>query len=107
MEEGEIELPVSNPGGGDCTWGPQERAATALNWALYEALSGDGAAALAAAEAALGIAEAAGCDMVRSTSSSLLWTYVADARRRRHGTSVDGNTKPGVAKAVACETRHR
>lgn len=67
VEEGEIALPA-RPGGGDRTWGPQERAATALNWALYEALSGDGAAALAAAEAALGIAEAAGCDMVRSCS---------------------------------------
>ncbi len=67
MEEGEI---VN--GSGDKReieqtprqWGPFERAAAALNLALYNALSGDGAAALAACESALRIANAAGSEQV-------------------------------------------
>ena len=71
MEEGEIAVPAGS-GGGARAWGPRERAATSLNLALYEALSGDGAAALAAAEAALDIASAAGCDSVRLLASHAL-----------------------------------
>lgn len=67
MEEGEIaasgdkrELEQSPR-----QWGPFERAAAALNLALYNALSGDGAAALAACESAVCIANAAGSEQVR------------------------------------------
>lgn len=67
MEEGEI------AGSGDKReleqsprqWGPFERAAAALNLALYNALSGDGAAAFAACESALRIADDAGSEQVR------------------------------------------
>ncbi|KAK9843788.1 hypothetical protein WJX81_006447 [Elliptochloris bilobata] len=67
MEEGEIASAGAKPGSvwGVRVWGPQELAATTLNLAMYEALSGDGAAALAAAEAALSTAGAAGCDLLQ------------------------------------------
>lgn len=104
MEEGEIALPA-NPGLGDRTWGPQERAATALNLALYEALSGDGAAALAAAEAALGIADAAGCDMVRSCyflCSGSMWEALG-----RDAAALLWPPRQSYARqsSAACETR--